>query len=167
LGEGLASTGPKQLPSSWPRFMRVSRPPEIQSRRSEERYFIGSTSLASTSMAIERMIKSTETTSRIFPFLRSKTPFRPSSEPLLMRTRERTFRYGLGRACTPMVRASRIVSIRLEARPMARRRSPLVVPRPAPAALGVARDSRCAQTGIQESGRQTLKRPFFHFRMVS
>ena len=53
-------------------------------------YFMGSTSLASMSTAIERMIKSTDTTTRSCPFLRTKIPFRPSNGPLLMRTREPT-----------------------------------------------------------------------------
>jgi hypothetical protein len=43
-------------------------------------------------MEIERMIKSTDTTNRSFPFLRSNIPCSPSSGPLLMRTREPTFR---------------------------------------------------------------------------
>ena len=52
----------------------------------EGRYFVGSTSVSSTSMEIERMIRSTDTTKRSFPFLRSKIPCRPSNGPVLMRT---------------------------------------------------------------------------------
>jgi hypothetical protein len=55
-------------------------------------YLIGSTSLASMSIAIERMIRSTDTTTRRFPFLRDKMPCIPSSGPPLIRTRVPTFR---------------------------------------------------------------------------
>src|SRR5712692_9570774 len=62
---------------------------------------VGSRFDAPISTDIERWISSRDTTTRQFPFQRSRMPLSPARGPSLTRTRWPAVRYGCGSACSP------------------------------------------------------------------